>query len=257
MNCDLAAVHVDVRVAQASSARTSRSCAAYSSLPTRISDASSRCTTVASTFSRGSPRRAEVVGDAPPDRGQRLAEADEPVELHLLLQRPPVRVVAVLLAAHARRARWPAGARRPVGRSRRRSTRAGSPAALIRSIFAAVGDLAAAGVEVDEALARPPPAEAGLVVVDVPQATEATRWDAIGRSMPGSIDRKPRRRVGALRRRLRVRVASPTRSGREADGDPLVLGPLLLVREVAQHLLVGVGGRAAMLRGQSRGRARR
>ena len=70
---------------------------AYSSLPTRISVFSSSCTTVASTFSRGSPL-AQVGAGALADARQRLRERDQPAVLRLVAHLAPARVIAVLLA---------------------------------------------------------------------------------------------------------------------------------------------------------------
>ncbi len=95
---------------------------AYSSLPTRMSVVSSSRTTVASTFSRGRPRRAEIVVDAARgSSGRAPAERDHAsyfVSSRCARQRG---VVAVLLApARVAAGRLDVAARRS-GRSRRPS----------------------------------------------------------------------------------------------------------------------------------------
>ena len=72
---------------------------AYSSLPTRISVRSRSSTTVATTFSRGSPGRAEVCGGTRAQLRQRRGELEHPAVLHLVAHLAPPRVIAVLLAA--------------------------------------------------------------------------------------------------------------------------------------------------------------
>ena len=88
---------------------------AYSSLPTRISVVSSSRTTVASTFSRGSPGSARSRSTRARMRRQRRAEREHPLVLGLVAHGAPARMVAVLLAPLRVARRSPGGGRARIG----------------------------------------------------------------------------------------------------------------------------------------------
>ena len=109
----------------ASSARTSGSAGAYSSLPTRISVSSSSRTTAARTFSRGRPGPAEVAVDPPADRRQRRGRTRRAARTSPIRGAPRNAGGSGTACGPSRRGRSPGGGRAGRGRSRRPSRPAG------------------------------------------------------------------------------------------------------------------------------------